>query len=166
MRAGGKGEMGDMPGRYRDHPYVPARDPLGAIPPSRHPFQFWMMFALVLGGLGNLLTPGSEVLQQGLDPFFHKLWAIVMISGGAIAIVAAWWRDRITGLLLERIALISVGLMAPVYSGALVLSTTDFEAASLTAAFTTSAGLASLWRAAHVSRELKKLRYFVARHFS
>lgn len=150
--------------RYREHPYVPARDPLRAIPPSRHPFQFWVMVAMTLSGLANLLTPGSEVLQEGLTPLYHKTWALTVFVSAVLAIVASWWRDRIMGLLMERAALWSMGLACPIYA-VVVYAQASIGASAVGVTLTASLGLASLWRAVHVNRELKILRHFVARHF-
>lgn len=152
------------PGRYRERPYVPARDPLNAVPPSRHPFQFWMMFALTVSGAGNFFTPGSEILQRGLDPFFHKTWALTLMVSGMLCLIAAWWPDRATGLLMERIGMVTVGISCPVYA-VVVAQATGWETSIVATALTTSAGVASAWRAVHVTRELKLLRMFMTRNF-
>lgn len=143
--------------RYVQRPYTPSRDPLSAIPPSRHPFQFWVMFALVLSGLTNFLTPGSEVLQEGLDPFMHKVWAATLAISCAITLVAAWWRDRVTGLLLERTGLTTMGVICPTYA-VIVASQVGAQAGSVGVALTASLGIAGFWRVIHVNRELKILR--------
>lgn len=150
--------------RYRERPYVPAKDPLTAIPPSRHPFQFWVMFALAMSGLGNLFTPGSAVLQEGLDPFFHKLWAALLLISAAMALAASFWRDRVSGLLVERIALITMGSICPLY-GIVVILQIGFTEGLIGISIMISAGIAALWRAVHVNRELKILRHFVTRNF-
>lgn len=152
-----------MPDLYRERPYIPARDPLTAIPPSRHPFQFWVMFAMVLSGAGNLFAPGSEVLQQGLDPFFHKVWALTALLGGLLALGGAFWLDRVTGLLVERIGLTTIGLSCPIYS--LVVYEAVGAQGIVSVALTASVGLASIWRALHVTRELHRLREFIGRHY-
>lgn len=154
------------PGRYRERPYVPAKDPLTAIPPSRHPFQFWVLFALAISGAGNFFTPGSEVLQQGLDPLSHKVWAATLMVSGVLGLIAAWWRDRITGLIMERIALVSVGLACPVYGVVVAEATKNgWESVLIPTAMTCSIGIAALWRAVHVTRELGLIRDFMDRTY-
>lgn len=151
-----------MPREYHRQPYVPARDPLAAIPPSRHPFQFWVMFGLILSGASNFFIPGSEVLRQGLDPFSHKVWAGTLMIGAIVTLISAWWKDRITGLLLERIGLVSIGISCPVYA-AIVL--TQVPGIATSAIVMATVGIASIWRAVHVTRELRVLRAFMARNY-
>lgn len=152
-----------MPGRYRERPYIPAKDPLAAIPPSRHPFQFWVLFACALGGAGNLFAEGSQVLNE-LPLAFHEVWAITLMAASIAAIVAAWWPDRITGLLLERLGLLSIGLVCPAYALLLVTFSEPPSAVAVSAALTASVGVAAIWRGGiHVTRELHILRTYVER---
>lgn len=151
-----------MPHRYRQRPYVPARDPLSAIPPSRHPFQFLVMLAMVLLGVTNLLTPGSEVLRDGLDPEIHKVWAGMVFLSGSLGLISAFWRDRITGLLMERLALAGLGVACPLYA-VIVQIQRGYENASVGITITAFIGLAAWWRRVHVNRELRVLRVTVAR---
>lgn len=153
-----------MPWRYREHPYVPARDPLRAIPPSRHPFQIWVMAALIVSGAANFLTPGSEVLQEGLTPGYHKVWAATVFVASTLALVSAWWPDRVTGLLLERTGLWSIGLSCPIYA-IVVYVQTGFGVGVPGITLTALIGIASIWRAVHVGRELRIVRTFMIRHF-
>jgi hypothetical protein len=149
---------------YREHPYVPARDPLQAIPPSRHPFQLWVLVALLISGLANFLTPGSEVLQEGLNPLMHKTWALTLTVSALMALASAWWRDRITGLLLERTGLLAMGVSCPLYA-LIVYLQSGLSVGVPGITLTTLLGGACLNRAIHVHRELKILRHFVTRHF-
>jgi len=149
---------------YREHPYVPARDPMHAIPPSRHPFQLWVLGALLLSGLANFLTPGSEVLQEGLNPVAHKSWALIVTVSAVLALISAWWPDRITGLLLERTGLSAMGLVCPLYAAIVVLQS-GFGVGVPGITLTAFLGFACIIRAVHVQRELNILRHFVTRHF-
>lgn len=157
------GKDADVPGRYRERPYVPARDPLSAIPPSRHPFQFWMMAALALAGGGNLFRESQSAINELLPPMMIKVWAATMLIGGVLAIVAAFWHDRITGLLLERIALSSVAFSCIIYGTAVY--TVVGWAAFVPGSLITGTALACIWRIAHVTRELKVLRQFISRNY-
>jgi hypothetical protein len=147
---------------YGERPYVPARDPLAAIPPSRHPFQFWSLVACVAGGAGNLY--GSSGLLSALLPRYAVVtWALVMMVGGMIAIVGSWWRDRVTGLLMERIALTAIASTSLVYGGSVIYL--FGERVVLAGAITVGVSIASAWRVVHVNRELKVLRQFIDRTF-
>jgi len=139
---------------------MPARDPLSAIPPSRHPFQFWVIFALSLSGATNFFASGSEVMEL-VNPFFHKVWASTLMIGGALALVGAYWRDRVTGLLLERIALTAIGISCPTYASVFILQVGI--SAGVGGVLTLLVGVASLWRVVHVNRELRIMRSFIDR---
>ena len=144
---------------YRERPYIPAKDPLTAIPPSRHPFQFWVMVALCLNGVQNFIAAGSPALAAMVDPFYHKVWALTLALGCATALVGAFWRDRITGLLMERIGLVAIGVATPTYAVAFLVQAGP--AMSVPATIASSAGIAALWRVVHVNRELKVLKGFL-----
>lgn len=144
--------------RYRKTPYIPAKDPLSAIPPSRHPFQFWAMLACAVTGAGNLVDSQSPV-NDLLPPFSVALWALMMLLGGSMAMVGAFAKDRLLGLLMERFALGAIALAAGVY-GVAILYVAQREA--LTAgALTTGISIASLWRLVHLRRELKILKTMI-----
>jgi hypothetical protein len=149
-----------MPRHYRESPYVPARDPLRAIPPSRHPFQIWVLAALIISGAANFFTPGSEVLQEGLSPAVHKMWAAIIFASGLICIVSAWWHDRVMGLLLERTGMWTLGVVCPAYA-LLVYMQTGFSLGVPGVTLTALIGLAAIWRGIHANRELKILRRFM-----
>lgn len=146
---------------YRDRPYVPAKDPLGAIPPSRHPFQFWVLSALAFNGLTNFFAAGSEAVASTVDPFFHKVWALTLFVGTMCALIGAFWRDRVMGLLLERVGLVTMGVSTPVYGIAYAFQVGP--SAIGPAIIMLSIGVASFWRVVHVNRELRILRGFMSR---
>lgn len=148
---------------YRERPYVPARDPLSAIPPSRHPFQVWLMFALVISGASNLFTPGAVTSQ--VDPFFHKIWACTLLVGGLATLVGTFWRDRVTGLLLERLGLGTVGMSSSVFS-ILAVEQLGLAQGVVGWTLTASVGAAAFWRVVHVNRELAALGHFVAQNYT
>lgn len=146
---------------YWERPYVPAKDPLAAIPPSRHPFQVWVMFACALGGLGNLITPGSDAARELLHPVFVEIWAVTLLFGGLTALISLFWRDRVMGMLIERLALTAIGISCPTY--ALILGMAAGLSAVVGATLTASVGIAALWRVFHINRELRMLRDFMRR---
>lgn len=147
---------------YRERPYVPSRDPLSAIPPSRHPFQFWSLAACIAGGLGNL--HGSSGLLSSLLPRYAVVtWAVIMVLAGVIALVGAWWRDRVTGLLMERVALTAIASACLVYGGSVLYLFGDGVA--LAGSIALGVSIAASWRVIHVNRELKALREFIDRTF-
>ena len=152
-----------MPRRYQGQPYIPSRDPLTAIPPSRHPFQFWAMVALAAGGIGNLIDPAS-VINELADGYVARAWAALMALSGFLSIIAAFWSDRVTGLLMERISLTAAAGVLAIYAiGVSVVA--GINNATLATVLSSSLAIACLWRALHVTRELKVIKMFMARYY-
>lgn len=148
-----------MPDRYyRRTPYIPAKDPLTAIPPSRHPFQFWAMLACAVTGGGNLVHAHSSISHM-LPGVTMMLWATIMLFGGVLAIAGAFLRDRLSGLLLERFALGAITIGAAVYSVAIfsVVGLAGLAPETLSFGVAVAAG----WRIVHVTRELAILKKMI-----
>jgi hypothetical protein len=139
---------------------VPAKDSLTAIPPSRHPFQLWCLLACILGGAGNLVDSKSAI-NQLLPHYIVVIWALTLMLSGILGIWGAFSRDRINGLLLERAGLTTLGTAAIAYGAGIAV--VAGQPAIFSGALTASIGIASLWRVAHVNRELKVLQRFISR---
>lgn len=143
---------------------MPDRDPLTGVPPSRHPFQFWALTACMLGGLNAMFgrgAPGS--LSEILPGYAVAVWAGTLFVGGALGIAAGWWRDRITGLLLERVALGAIGGITLIYG--IVVYKIAGTPGSFISLFMLSMTAASIWRIRHVNRELGVLTRWIERHY-
>lgn len=140
------------------------RDPLTEIPPSKHPFQFWMMAACMMSGFSNMVRYNKDsAFNDLLPPWSVFGWGFILFVSGSLAITAAWWRDRVTGLLLERLALSALAAACTIYAIAVALLVGGD--ASQTIAFTASAGIASAWRVRHLNHELFRLARFAEREF-
>lgn len=134
------------------------RDPLTGIPPSRHPFQMWMFLASVFSGAQALIrNDAAPATLEGLIPTWTVLvWAALLVVAGAVGVPAGFWKDRITGLLMERIALAALCAAVVVYG--LVLIDVAGKPGTVSACFQMSVGIAAVWRIRHVNRELKILK--------
>lgn len=135
--------------RHRD---VVGHDPLASVPPSRNPFQVWLLTASVASGWVNLLEGPDTSFNREMPGWIAVAWGLILVLGGTIGLISAWWSDRITGLLLERTALGSMAMAMFAY-GSVVLYTfgwIGFQTSSMTIA----AGIACLWRVRHINREL------------
>lgn len=142
--------------------YIPARDPLTAIPPSRHPFQFWVALACMVSGAASLFDSRSRI-NELLPPWAVAIWAVTVMLSGLLTAAGAFWRDRVFGLLLERLALTGVSLTMAVYGVSIgyVMRSSAVIASSLAIGI----AIAAAWRLVHVNRELKVLRAFMARTY-
>lgn len=130
-------------------------DPLAPIPPSRHPFQFWVLAACNLAGWVTLIKDPDTLLAQSVPHLIYALWGLLLVMSSSIGLISAWWPDRITGLLLERAGLLALGVGAAAY-GSLLLHLVGWRA-GLAGPMTVGIGIASLWRVVHVNREIKVL---------
>lgn len=131
-------------------------DLLRPIPASRHPFQFFTMFALGLSGASIAFSGSTPASLRPLPAWATETWGITMLIGGLLALVSAFWLDRITGLLIERIALGAIGGACAVYALAFALYYEDrngflniFQFFAITVACT--------WRIRHIQNELHTL---------
>lgn len=132
------------------------RDPLTGVPASRHPFQFWFFGASALSGTFATLSFGQPTTMVTLLPNgYVTVWGATLFVVGVLGMVAAFWRDRLTGLLMERIAL--AGLSGLMFVYATILIARAWGPGSASATFLASVGLAAAWRIHHVSRELRIL---------
>jgi hypothetical protein len=136
------------------------RDPLTGIPASRHPFQFWMLTAAVFAGTSALLTEAAPATLESLIPQWTVyIWSGLLIIGGALGLPAGFWKDRLTGLLLERIALAALAAACFVY--AIVLVAVAGKPGTVSAAFQMTVSIAAIWRIVHVNRELRLLTLWI-----
>lgn len=148
---------------HDSHERLTFQDPLRPVPPSRHPFQFLVMFALGLSGFFVVLSdapPGS--INSLLPHWAVNGWGTLMMIGGSLAIASSFWRDRITGLLLERIALMMIGGVCTVYAAA-VWIVYEGDNGPLNTLLFLAVGLACGWRTRHIRRELKRLSLWIGR---
>lgn len=122
---------------------------------SRHPFQVWVLFAFVVGGVGVLLGPPPTSVDALVPAPARIAWALVLLAGGLLGLMSEVVSDRVKGLILERAALVGVGGTALAYSAAVlfVAGWGGFAAGVLIA----SVGWASLQRARDVTRTLRAL---------
>ena len=143
---------------------MPDRDPLTGVPASRHPFQFWALAASMFAGLSTVLQIGEPGTLVALLPKHTVIaWGATVMVGGALGVVASWWKDRITGLLLERIALAGIGGGTFIYGGVLIYVASS--AATTAALYCLATAIASAWRIRHVNRELGVLTRWIERAF-
>lgn len=132
------------------------RDPLTSVPPSRHPFQIWVLAACTLSGFSIIAFGGHPQSLQALMPSaILYAWGTLLMIGGIIGLSSAWWPDRITGLLMEKMALGTIGASATVYAGCVLWFAHGPGVVS--AIFLLSIGCASVWRIRQVNRELGTL---------
>lgn len=141
-----------------DNPKVPWSE----IPsPSKHPFQLWVMWALAVSGIGTLITvvggiATPESIAVLLPLWARVAWAALVAITGPLALVAAYWHDRVTGLLLERAALAGICGAAIAYGLGIVY--VAHWKGIIAGGLLVGIGVAAWRRAAHVTVQLQVLR--------
>lgn len=119
------------------------------VPLDRNPLEVYLLALAVTSGLSGLVAGGADV-PVGSPGWLTWLWYGLLVAGGTVGIVGAWWRDAITAVLIVRAALIPVGAGAYLYA----LSTAR-SAGWLSAAMVAGFGVAAHLRAAQISRHLR-----------
>ncbi len=137
-------------------------DPLAAIPPSRHPFQFWVLVACLITGWVVLLRDPDTEFSKTVPPLITYTWGLLLILSSTIALVSSWWDDRITGLLLERSSLIGLGIALFTYGSFILYTFGDLGAQG--GLLTVLLAFACGWRCRHITRELRILVRLVQSH--
>ena len=119
-----------------------------------------MLIGTFLSGLGNLtgLTTSASVIEL-LPHWAVMFWAVLIMFTSSLCVWSNWIRDRVMGLLLERIGLYGLGGTCMVYGVAIIwVFRQDGSSASMVIL---SIGVASFWRAKHVNNELRALKKFI-----
>lgn len=150
-----------MGGLREDAPHRHVVDPLTPVPPARHPFQFWAMVGASFAGIAYMVGWADSSAWSVLTPDWAiKGMGLLLWATGSTALIGAWWPDRISGLLLERIALASLSAGCVLHAGVLAYMTGLTYTMAVT--FTFSVGIAAGWRVVHVNRELGTLKRWIA----
>lgn len=119
------------------------------------------MFALALSGAWAGFTDASPQSVSALIPVWAAdAWGFIMFFGGVLSISSSFWQDRITGLLIERLALGAIGGTCAFYALALAL-VYGMTNGVLNIALFISISVACVWRIVHVRRELHLLSRWI-----
>lgn len=85
---------------------------------GRHPFELFTLYLAFLVALptvlGVLAEPGS--IREIMPAWMSWGWSAILLVGSATAIAGIYWRERVTGLILEQLGLAGTGLGAFAYT--------------------------------------------------
>jgi hypothetical protein len=123
-------------------------------PLDRHPLVIFLLALCVLSGVVNLAT--NPPTAPHVPGWVNASWYILLILGGVAALVGAYLRDAITGVLVVRAGLLPLGAGAYAYALAVGYHGTavDLLGAAVVAIF----GLAAHWRAAQITLHVRAVR--------
>lgn len=117
---------------------------------ARNELEVFLLGLCVVSGLTRLLEP--EHIPH-VPPVITAGWYLLLVVGGSVAVSGLYWRDAVTGALLNRAGLILVGTGAYVQAGLVGHALTG--PALLSAAILVLFGVACHSRARTVSRWLR-----------
>lgn len=153
-------------GHTRDWRGKRVKPTLGDASPS-NPFEIFLMLVGILYGTQIViepLIPGVRINPQTvagqLTPPSAYVWAVALLVGGVLTLVGLGWRNRVTGIVLEQIGLVTVGSACVFYVVAIILLF-GFDVGAFPGAITTAFGLACFARWFQLQKELSKLRALV-----
>lgn len=86
----------------------------------RNPFQVWLLAACVLAGITGIIAPDEGSVARQLSGGMQLYWYLSLLIGSAIALAGMWWRDPLTGVLIERAGLVILGPAALVYTAGIL----------------------------------------------
>lgn len=128
---------------------------------GRNPFELFLLALGLLSGLPLLWgAPPPRSTAQLLSPLLVHVWAAFLVGGCVVALVGVWWTwlgwvfraaaKESTGLLLEQLGLVSVGVGTVIYGIGLIAA--DVPGSGFAAGLTFAYGLACFWRAVQIQR--------------
>lgn len=89
---------------------------------GRHPFELFTLYLAFLVALPTVLQiipePGS--IRALMPAWLSWGWSATLLAGSVTAIAGIYWRNRITGLILEQLGLAGTGVGAAAYAVAVV----------------------------------------------
>lgn len=125
------------------------------------PFEIMTLLASAL--LGALYLGTFAIDPLGPSTIHHILvwipivigWYLLLLIGGVVGLVGVYWRNVLTGMLIERIGLSSVAFAISVY--VLALFTSAGLHALGTGILLTSLASACVWRITAINHDLKRV---------
>lgn len=133
---------------WEARPPRPAGDP--------NPFEAYLLGAAVVQGAVVLIgwaRPTS--IELALPLLLRILWAGLLLTGGAVALLGLYWPNPLTGIEIKRPGLVAVGTATLTYGIALVpLGPAGLVAATANVAFALACGV-RVWQ---VTRRVNEVR--------
>lgn len=89
---------------------------------GRHPFEVFLLTMCAVSGVPLAFgapRPGS--INSQLPEALAVGWGITLALGSVTALAGIWWRNRVSGIILEQIGLVAVGWAAIIYGAAAVI---------------------------------------------
>lgn len=137
---------------------------------GRNPFELFLLGLGLLSGLPLLLgAPAPKSTAELLSPLLVHAWAAILVGGTITALLGVWWtalgflrrwRPRFrfqatTGLLIEQLGLVSVGVGTLIYGVGIIA--TGVTGRGYATGIVFAYGLACFWRAVQIQRWVRAM---------
>ena len=102
---------------------------------SRSPLQTFLLLLSAVAGLSILLNLSRNGITRQMGEPYASLWGAALFLGATIAIIGTYWKNRITGMLIERAGIFLLGGAALIWA-LLVLFYVGWDTAASSSAIT------------------------------
>lgn len=121
------------------------------------PHEVMLLVVSVLLGIAFLLgikPPNS--IESLMPTWMRTAWFLFLLIGGSIGLVGIWWRNKYTGLVLERFSMILLSAAAGMYAVAVISygKTAAIAVGAILIAWSIACGV----RATQITSDLKSMR--------
>lgn len=79
---------------------------------SRSPIQAFFLFLLAVAGILVVLGLSENILVRQIGPPWSGIWGAASTIGSTIALIGAYWKNQVTGMIIERAGISLLGLAA------------------------------------------------------
>jgi len=137
------------------------RDPLAPPPPARHPDAVFLLSLCLFSGVLQLSPAARSSSISDLLPFWlTAAWGVLLVVGATVTLTGVFWRNRVTGLLLEAAGRVMFAPAALIYGGAVIAAAgwSGVLAAAPFFGFAASSG----WRIRQILTAIREVREVLA----
>lgn len=128
---------------------------------SRHPLQVFILVLCLISSIptlfGALPAPSS---LEALEPLvLVRAWAGLLFFGSVLAFLGIYWRNRVTGIIIEQVGFIWLALAAFTYASALIIVVGFRQGAAIPIGIILSFAISAAWRAVQLQNDIRALKY-------
>lgn len=124
---------------------------------GRHPHEVFLLVVCFPYGIGGLIS-GSEsrALETTFPQWAKYLWFVGLIMGSIVGVYGIY-RNDITGLLIERMALRELTLLSALYIGVAIFSAPSTVSTALGISILLGFVISNIVRSIQIRNDLKNL---------
>lgn len=77
---------------------------------SRSPIQTFFLGLIAVTGILIAANVSRNAITQEMGEPWASIWGIFLFTGSTVSLLGAYWKDRVTGMLIERSGIFLLGL--------------------------------------------------------